>query len=271
MLAATLLAIASGRISTGGAVRTFLTYGVAILLAVGAALIIEPTGSVFGRFAALVNVATQGAHADTNLAGRVDYWTAVVSLNAVYPLGTWGPPELLLGTAIDSSWFRVFAQGSVPYLAALGLLMGAGLTIGNFRHALALRLVAVVVAVAGLTEYSLSYPAIALFWMLLGYGLQMAATSPEAAEETGVATAAAAGPAPADSRTTPGVRPGPRPAGSPRPLPAPHPVPSAPGAQRRRSPYGVEAAAARSLKTARTPSPGAPTAAETPQSGSQMS
>jgi hypothetical protein len=262
VLVATLLAIASGRLATGGAIRSAVTIGLAILLAVGTALVIEPTGAVFGRFAALLNVATQGAHADSSLTGRVDFWSAVVSLNAVYPLGTWGPPELLLGSAIDSSWFRAFAQGSVPFLATLGLVMTAGITINDFRHAQALRLMTVVVAVAGLTEYSMSYPAIFLFWMLLGYGLQEGVTAGAAADTvsertsaSGVARASRYRPVSRGDRVPPGED-------------VPEPAANAFGGPRRRSPYGAGRSATGSRTRATNPSPGAPTAADTQPPGS---
>ena len=165
-------AIASGRLGKLGGVRSVITYAAAIALAAGAALVIEPQGTVFERFSALIAIVTQGPQADANLAGRIDYWSAVVSLNAVYPFGTWGSPEMILGTAIDSSWFRAFAQGSVPYMTLLGLVVASAFTIGSFRWAPQLRMLAVLVAVAGLTETSFSYPPIFMFWMLLGAGLQ---------------------------------------------------------------------------------------------------
>jgi hypothetical protein len=174
LLVGALLAIAGGRLGPARAFKSTLTFGLAILLAVAAALLIEPSGMVFDRFAALIDVVTQGPRADANLAGRLDYWSAVIVLNAVYPFGTWGSPELLLGTAVDSSWFSAFAQGSVPYVAALGLVIVAALSVGQFRYRLALRLVAVLVAVAGLTQTTFAYPAIAVFWVLLGAGLQSA-------------------------------------------------------------------------------------------------
>jgi hypothetical protein len=172
LLAGALLAISGRRLGPARALKSAFTVGGAILLAVAAMLVIEPSGAVFERFAALVDVVTQGPRADANLAGRLDYWSAVGALNSVYPFGTWGSPEFLLGTAVDSSWFRAFAQGSVPYVAMLGLVMVAAVSIGEFRYRQALRLVAVLIAVAGLTETSIGYPAIAIFWMLLGTGLQ---------------------------------------------------------------------------------------------------
>jgi hypothetical protein len=107
-----------------------------------------------------------------NLAGRLDYWSAVVDLNVYYPWGTWGPPELLLGTSVDSSWFHAFAQGSVPYAASLALLLAAPLFLLHTRHGRALVLMAVLVAAAGLTQTPLGYPVIYFFWALLGVAMQ---------------------------------------------------------------------------------------------------
>jgi hypothetical protein len=152
--------------------RAVLSFGVAGLVAAVAVLAIEPSGTLVGRFGALLDVVTQGPRAVPNLAGRLDYWAAVVDLNAVYPWGTWGPPEMVLGTAVDSSWFQTFAQGSVPYAASLALLVVAPLAIRDSSFGRALVLVAVLVGVAGLSQTPLSYPAIFVFWMLLGAGLQ---------------------------------------------------------------------------------------------------
>jgi hypothetical protein len=176
-LVGALLAIAGGRLGPASALKSAVTFGSAIILAIGAALLIEPSGQVFDRFSALVDVVTQGPRADANLAGRLDYWSAVTVLNSVYPFGTWGSPEFLLGTAVDSSWFRAFAQGSVPFLATLGLVVASALSLGRSPYGQALRLMAVLVAVAGLTETSFNYPPIAVFWLLLGAALQSSAVA----------------------------------------------------------------------------------------------
>ncbi len=165
------LSVARGRLGAG-ALRAVLYFGLAGLLAIAVALVLGPPGELGARFGAMIQVLTQGPGADPNLSGRLDYWAAVVDLNAVYPWGTWGSPELLLGSAVDSSWFRAFAQGSVLYVTTMVLLIGASLTVGEFRHRQALRMVAVLVAVAGLTQTPFSYPSIILFWVLLGAGLQ---------------------------------------------------------------------------------------------------
>ena len=49
---------------------------------------------------------------------------------------------------MDSSWFRAFAQGSVPYAAALASLLAAPLAIRNARFGRALVPLSMLVAVA---------------------------------------------------------------------------------------------------------------------------
>jgi len=166
------LSVARGRAGPSTWFRAVLSFGVAGLVAAVVVLAIEPAGALVGRFGALLDVLTKGPTADPNLAGRLDYWAAVMDLNAVYPWGTWGPPEMVLGTAVDSSWFQTFAQGSVPYAASLALLVVAPLAVRDSRFGRALVLIAVLVGVAGLTQTPLSYPAIFVFWALLGASLQ---------------------------------------------------------------------------------------------------
>ena len=167
-------AVLRGRVGPSTLLRTSVSFGFAGLVAALVVLAVGPSSELLGRFGSLLNVVTQGPTADPNLAGRLDYWSAVLDLNGVYPWGTFGPPELLLGTAVDSSWFRAFAQGSVPYAAALASLLAAPLAIRNARFGRALVPLSMLVAVAGLTQTPLDYPVIYLFWVLLGAGLQSA-------------------------------------------------------------------------------------------------
>ncbi|MGZ8502053.1 MAG: hypothetical protein ACXWW6_04285, partial [Candidatus Limnocylindrales bacterium] len=120
----------------------------------------------------IIQIAIEGPRSDANLAGRLDYWSAVTALNRIYPFGTLGPPELLLGSAVDSTWFRAFSQGSILYVASLGLMLSVSLVVGDPRYRLALRLVTVMIAVAGLTMDPFGYPVIYLYWVLLGAALQ---------------------------------------------------------------------------------------------------
>ena len=170
------LTLARGRLSPAGALKAVASLVAAGVLAIGLALVIAPKGALIQRFSALIAVAVEGPRADANLAGRLDYWSAVTALNRIYPFGTLGPPELLLGSAVDSTWFRAFSQGSVLYVASLGLMLAVSLVVGDRRYRLALKLVTVMVAVAGLTMDPFGYPVIYLYWLLLGAALQSEVT-----------------------------------------------------------------------------------------------
>ena len=172
-------AVVLGRGGRSNAVRTLVTFGAAALVGGAVVLTIGPAQELLSRLGSLVNVVTKGPTADPNLAGRLDYWAAVLNLNLSYPFGTLGPPETILGTAVDSSWFRAFAQGSVPYVAALAMLLVAPLAVRDYIFGRGLVLLAVLVAGAGLTQTPLDYPVIYIFWVLLGAGLQASAVAHE--------------------------------------------------------------------------------------------
>lgn len=184
------LAFLGRRLISRGAAKAILSLGIAGGLAGAAALIVVPASALLERFGAIFSVLTQGPQADPNLAGRVGFWTAVVALNSVYPWGTMGPPELILGTAVDSMWFRTFAQGSVPYVASLALVIVASLFVGESRHRHTLRLLSVVVVVAGVAEDPVKYPVMALFWVVLGAALQSSVASRVAERRARVAPSA---------------------------------------------------------------------------------
>ena len=169
-----------GRVASAGLGRVLLWFGLAAILVVAAAVVVAPSGALVERFGSLVRVVTEGPQADPNLAGRLDYWSAVTALNSVYPWGTLGTPELLLGSAIDSTWFRAFGQGSVIYVTSLIVLLVSSLLVGGTRFGQPLRLITVVVAVAGVTQNPFGYPIIVLYWVVLGAALQasVVATQP---------------------------------------------------------------------------------------------
>lgn len=166
------LSVVRGRASASGMARAALSVGLAAAVAVTVVVVFEPARGLVDRFGALLAVWAQGPRADANLAGRLDYWASVLDLNVLFPWGTWGPPELLLGSAVDSSWFRVFAQGSMLYVAAFVLLLVAPFGVRSTKFGDALVLLAVLMAVAGLTQTPLGYPAAFLYWGLLGASLQ---------------------------------------------------------------------------------------------------
>ena len=165
------IGLARGRLATWSGLRA------AILLAgIGAVVILAMAFEIvdipLDRFGALIQVLVEGPQADVNLASRLNLWSGVLTLNLTYPWGTWGSPELVLGAAVDSAWFRAFAQGSAFYAGAMALLVAAALALRNAAHGDALRLIAVVVAVTGVTQTSLSSPVTPIFWVVLGVYLQ---------------------------------------------------------------------------------------------------
>jgi hypothetical protein len=172
VVVAGLMAVVQRRLFSATVGWTIVGLILATIAAVAFAVVIVPEAVLEQRFGALLAVWSEGPTADANLAGRLDLWAAAVRINAAYPWGTWGSPEFLLRNSVDSAWFRVFAQGSVLYLASLFLLLATAFAMGRGRHGVALRLVVVLIAVAGLTQTPFGYPVIVVFWVLLGAELQ---------------------------------------------------------------------------------------------------
>lgn len=166
------LGVMARRVALGEAVRALLSLVIAVGLVIVIVVLVEPSSDLVSRFSALIAVAVQGPRADPNLAGRLDYWASVVDLNALYPFGTFGPPEMLLGSAVDSTWFRVFAQGSVPYVATFVLLLASPLALRRTWLSEAAVGLTVLFAVAGLTQTPFNYPMVVLYWTLLGAAAQ---------------------------------------------------------------------------------------------------
>lgn len=171
VIAGATLGIARGRLATPGSLRAGVTILSAVVI-VMFAIASQVVDVSLDRFAVLVQVLIEGPQADVNLAGRLNLWYGVLVLNLAYPLGTWGSPELLLGAAVDSAWFRAFAQGSAIYVTAFAILIGAALAVRSPALGDALRLTCVVIAVTGITQTSLSSPVTPIFWVLLGIYLQ---------------------------------------------------------------------------------------------------
>jgi len=181
------LSIAGGGFFSGRIFKGIFVFALAITAALSIAALIVPAGLLGDRFGALFSVWSEGPRADPNLAARLDLWEAVTALNAVYPWGTLGPPEYVLGNAVDNAWFRAFSQGSILYVATLAMLLVAGFFISPYRHGFALRLVTILIAVAGFTQTPFAYPAIVLFWVLLGGGLASVVAVPGRADTDAVA------------------------------------------------------------------------------------
>jgi len=114
-----------------------------------------------------------GSALDPNMTGRLELWSAAGALSASYPLGTWGPPEMILGTAVDSDWVRLFLQASIFGVVAVGLMLIGGAALANRSLATGRALAAssIVVGFSMITQTPLGYPPIALYWLLVGFSI----------------------------------------------------------------------------------------------------
>lgn len=163
-----------------GTIAAAVFVGWVLLTAAGA-----PTGDLVARLAQGVGVLLGGP--DANWAGRIRFWQSGLALLASHPLGTYGPPEVLLGTAVDSEWVRTLLQGGLLLFFSLGLaLVGGALITGpESPERRVLRVTSLFIAVAGIAQIPLEYPPAVLYWALVGAFLAVpaAARVKQAAED----------------------------------------------------------------------------------------
>lgn len=132
--------------------------------------------SVIDRFERGLDVLTHGADADTNASARVSAWHLALAYFYDHPFGTWISPRMKFHLYIDNEYVKSLLQGSVPYLFAL--LMVIVCSLWRIMHPGPVpRLLAMIVvsaAVNGLSAYPFEYPAMGVFWILLGYDVAQA-------------------------------------------------------------------------------------------------
>jgi hypothetical protein len=123
-----------------------------------------------------------GAAADANVAGRLTFWRGAWELLLERPLGTFGPPEALLGTAADSDFVRLALQGGLLYVGTFVLLLVWLLFTGHRTpSAAATRSIAVYIATLALTQIPTAYTGVSiLFGVILGYHVASLAEEPVA-------------------------------------------------------------------------------------------
>jgi hypothetical protein len=129
--------------------------------------------SVIQRFEGALDVLTEGAGADTNAQARVAAWHRALDFYYDHPFGTWISPRLKFHLYIDNEYVKTLLQGSILYLCALLMVIGCSF----YRIARpgvvpsVTAMIAVTAAVNGMSAYPFFYPAIGVFWILLGYDL----------------------------------------------------------------------------------------------------
>lgn len=127
--------------------------------------------SVIDRFERGLAVLIQGAGADRNASDRVTAWQLAMGYYYEHPLGTWISPRLKFHLYIDNEYVKTLLQGSIPYAFALLMVITCSLW-RIMRPSAVARLaamIAVTAAVNGMSAYPFEYPAMGVFWILLGY------------------------------------------------------------------------------------------------------
>lgn len=147
--------------------QQLIPYAGVIAIVVAGWLVLVTAGAPAGTLIARIG---QGITLqDPNITGRIEFWGAGLRLLAAHPFGTFGPPEQLLGTAVDSDWVRALLEGGPIYLAALGLALGGGALIrGDSSERRLVRALSVFIAVAAVTQLPLQYPSAYLYWAVVG-------------------------------------------------------------------------------------------------------
>ena len=160
------------RRGTQPSLRSLIPYGVLTLVVVAGWAVLAslgtPAGSLVGRFGQGIGVL--GGGSDPSVIGRIQFWDASLHLLLAHPFGTLGPPETLLGTAVDSDWVRALLQGGPAYVLALGLALvgGAAAFTADSREGRAVRACCVFLAVASISQLPMEYPPVYVFWAMLG-------------------------------------------------------------------------------------------------------
>ncbi len=124
------------------------------------------------RLASGIAVVTGGVAMDPSAQGRVGAWLRALEFYERHPLGTLGEPQFLFGGFIDNEFVRILLQGGPVFLIATILALGAGIRLiecGPLGRMIATFSAAA--AVNAMTANPLSYPAIGLYWMVVGYYL----------------------------------------------------------------------------------------------------
>jgi len=129
--------------------------------------------SFIERFQRGLSVFTEGASAEPNAQARVGAWHRALDFYYDHPLGTWSSPRMSFHLYIDSEYVKTLVQGSVVYLFALLLVLCCSfrrITCAGATPRLTAML-AITVAINGISAYPFSYPAVGVFWIILGYDL----------------------------------------------------------------------------------------------------
>lgn len=154
--------------------RGVITLGFSLVLAWAAVVQFAPTvhDALIIRVSRLLEALTAGGPADPGVAGRFNFWEAGIADFVDRPLGTLGPPQMVINSGIDNEYLFTLLQGGVVYLALLGWVMVAAVRtavrVESSPMPLALPLYLLFVGVSQVVTQTI--PAV-LFWAILGAAL----------------------------------------------------------------------------------------------------
>lgn len=125
------------------------------------------------RLQSALAIISRGVSQDNNFATRLDVWSQVPRFMANYPLGTFGPPQVLFIAPIDNDYVRLLLQGGVPYLLACSgtLLYIISLIRSPRPEARFVAIATCALAINAITALPLTYSSVAVIWTFLGYTL----------------------------------------------------------------------------------------------------
>lgn len=148
-----------------------LVFSLILVWAAVAQLAPEVLDSLITRVSQLFETRGVGASADPSVIGRLEYWEAGLTYFADRPLGTLGPPQMVIAAGIDNEYLFALLQGGVVYLALLVWVMVAAVIAAvRVGSPLSLALPLYVMLVGVSQVVTLTIPAV-LFWAVLGAGL----------------------------------------------------------------------------------------------------
>lgn len=122
------------------------------------------------RLSGLFRIFVYGYSADANLAARVDAWKYSFEFLDDYPLGTFGSPEMQIGSFIDNEYVRIFMQGGLLFLVSYLLFLFKGIFLKKKDSAINLTIAffSVSILVVSITQTASTYTPFNFYWFFIG-------------------------------------------------------------------------------------------------------
>lgn len=174
----------------GGIKAIFATSFLTVVGLIALAFIIPDFTLIPGieRWQGGLNVISSGSQADANFAGRIEVWREAFNFMREYPLGTFGPPQILFILPPDNLYVHLLLQGSVFFVASflIGLAATFALCFRGSKEAILVSTFSVAIAVNSVSALPLFYSPGLLFWFFLGCYLSSQADNAEMMLDPGI-------------------------------------------------------------------------------------